>query len=121
MKHDVDVSWWVTQTAHARGYYRKVYEALREWSVRRFPFENPYFSNVDIPGEVGSEAVGRRSIGGSGDLPLGLQWEIEPASLHVSDGAVVAEAAGRTDNFIDPSRDVTSASNGPRTVVLSSR
>jgi regulation of enolase protein 1 (concanavalin A-like superfamily) len=113
MEHDVDVSWWVTETAHAEGYYPKVYEALREWSVRSFPFENPYFSNVDIPGGVGSEAVDDGSNGGSGDLPLGLLWEIEPASVHVHDGAVVVEAAGRTDNFIDPAGAVT-VLNGAR-------
>lgn len=58
MKHDVDVSWWVTNTAYAESYYSKVYEALREWSVQSFPFQDPFFSNVEIPWEVGSEVGG---------------------------------------------------------------
>lgn len=49
MKHDVDVSWWVTGSAYAEGYYAKVFQALRDWSIGSFPFDNPYFSNVEIP------------------------------------------------------------------------
>jgi hypothetical protein len=50
MGHDVDVSWWVTTEAYAQGYYVKVYEALRTWVETEFPFADPFFSNVDIPG-----------------------------------------------------------------------
>jgi hypothetical protein len=50
MRHDVDVSWWVTTEAYAQGYYVKVYEALLTWIDTEFPFGNPYFSNVDVPG-----------------------------------------------------------------------
>ncbi len=28
MRHDVDVSWWVTTDAYERGYYAKLYHAL---------------------------------------------------------------------------------------------
>jgi hypothetical protein len=48
--HDVDVSWWVTPAAHARGDYQKLYRALRRWVADDFPFEAPYFSNAEIPG-----------------------------------------------------------------------
>lgn len=45
MRHDVDVSWWVTTEAYEDGYYQKLREALGVWVVTEFPFENPYFSN----------------------------------------------------------------------------
>jgi Acetyltransferase (GNAT) domain len=50
VKHDVDVSWWVTTDAYEQGYYTKVYDALVRWIDAAFPFTNPYFSNVEIPG-----------------------------------------------------------------------
>jgi hypothetical protein len=53
MGHDVDVSWWVTTEAYEQGYYTKVYDALRRWIDADFPFTNPYFSNVEIPGIPG--------------------------------------------------------------------
>src|SRR5918997_2043564 len=31
LHHDVDVSWWVTSEAYERGYYEKLYRALRHW------------------------------------------------------------------------------------------
>jgi hypothetical protein len=49
LAHDVDVSWWVTPDAYERGYYTKLYAALRRWLADSFPFENPYFSNREIP------------------------------------------------------------------------
>jgi hypothetical protein len=49
MKHDVDVSWWVTPDAYDRGYYVKLYVALRRWVVETYPFRYPYFSNREIP------------------------------------------------------------------------
>jgi RimJ/RimL family protein N-acetyltransferase len=49
--HDVDASWWVTQDAYERGYYEKLHRALCQWIAEEFPFEAPYFSNVDIPRE----------------------------------------------------------------------
>jgi hypothetical protein len=45
MRHDVDVSWWVTTEAYEDGYYQKLREALGVWVVTEFPFDNPYFSN----------------------------------------------------------------------------
>ena len=54
LAHDVDVSWWVTPEAYDRGYYEKLYAALRDWVADAFPFKSPYFSNAQIPD------VGRR-------------------------------------------------------------
>ncbi len=48
--HDVDVSWWVIPDGYERGYYAKVYAALRHWLDTEFPFTNPYFSNAELPG-----------------------------------------------------------------------
>jgi|tagenome__1003787_1003787.scaffolds.fasta_scaffold20985433_7 hypothetical protein len=47
--HDVDVSWWVTPEAYARGYYQVLYAALERWVAEDFPFERPYYSNTEIP------------------------------------------------------------------------
>ncbi len=49
LDHDVDVSWWVTPDAYARGYYEKVYSALRTWLATEFPFSSPYYSNAVVP------------------------------------------------------------------------
>jgi hypothetical protein len=49
LAHDVDVSWWVTPDAYQRGYYAKLYAALRSWSGEAFPFRQPYYSNQEIP------------------------------------------------------------------------
>ena len=49
LQHDVDVSWWVTSEAYGRGYYALLHRALRQWATTEFPFENPYFSNREIP------------------------------------------------------------------------
>jgi hypothetical protein len=46
---DVDVSWWVTPDAYHRGYYEKLYVALRRWVGEAFPFVDPHFSNREIP------------------------------------------------------------------------
>jgi hypothetical protein len=50
LRYDVDVSWWVTTDAYERGLYDKLYRALQHWLAARFPFSQPYFSNVQIPG-----------------------------------------------------------------------
>jgi hypothetical protein len=47
--HDVDVSWWVTPDAYERGYYVKLYAALRRWIGSEFPFQNAYYSNREVP------------------------------------------------------------------------
>jgi hypothetical protein len=51
LAHDIDVSWWVTPDAYARGHYTKLYHALRHWLAEEFPFRAPYYSNAEIPGE----------------------------------------------------------------------
>jgi hypothetical protein len=43
------VSWWVTPDAYERGYYTKLYAALRHWIEREFPFTKAYYSNTEIP------------------------------------------------------------------------
>ncbi len=48
LRHDVDVSWWVTTEAYERGVYEKLYEALRVWVADKFPFDEPYFSNSEV-------------------------------------------------------------------------
>jgi hypothetical protein len=49
LEHDVDVSWWVTPDAYQRGFYTKLYVALRAWSGEAFPFRSPHYSNREIP------------------------------------------------------------------------
>jgi hypothetical protein len=51
--YDVDVSWWVTPDAYRRGFYPKLYSALRHWITTAFPFRNPYYSNAEIPSPDG--------------------------------------------------------------------
>ena len=54
IRHDVDVSWWVTSEAYELGFYRKVYDALTRWVEADFPFEDPYYSNAEVPGPEGA-------------------------------------------------------------------
>ena len=54
IRHDVDVSWWVTTEAYELGFYRKVYDALTRWVEAEFPFEDPYYSNAELPGPQGA-------------------------------------------------------------------
>jgi hypothetical protein len=54
LEYDVDVSWWVTPGAYQRGYYTKLYAALRSWTGGAFPFTKPYFSNREIPDVPGT-------------------------------------------------------------------
>ncbi|MGH2850359.1 MAG: GNAT family N-acetyltransferase [Solirubrobacteraceae bacterium] len=49
LHHDVDASWWLTPSAHQRGYYEKLYAALHTWLATEFPFGDPYYSNAAIP------------------------------------------------------------------------
>ncbi len=50
LRHDVDVSWWVTPDAYRRGYYEKLYRGLRHWLAQELPFDDPFYSNLEIPG-----------------------------------------------------------------------
>jgi hypothetical protein len=52
--YDVDVSWWVTPDAYRRGFYPKLYVALRRWAGDAFPFKKAYYSNAEIPGLPGA-------------------------------------------------------------------
>jgi hypothetical protein len=52
LRHDVDVSWWVTPEAYERGYYEKLYRGLQRWVTEEFPFESPHYSNREIPAEA---------------------------------------------------------------------
>jgi len=49
LRHDVDVSWWVTPEAYERGLYATVYDALQRWVVVDYPFSSPLFSNAELP------------------------------------------------------------------------
>jgi hypothetical protein len=49
-QRDVDVSWWVTEDAHAAGYYERAFEALQRWVAADFRFTAPYWSNRELPG-----------------------------------------------------------------------
>jgi hypothetical protein len=49
LRYDVDVSWWVTPDAYARGHYEKLYRALQQWVAEEFPFDAPYYSNAEMP------------------------------------------------------------------------
>jgi hypothetical protein len=49
LDHDVDISWWVTPAAYKRGYYDKLYAALRDWLATEFPFSDPFYSNIALP------------------------------------------------------------------------
>jgi len=51
LHHDVDASWWVTPRAYERGYYEKLHSALQHWLANDLPFEAPYFSNAEMPGD----------------------------------------------------------------------
>lgn len=51
LKHDVDVSWWVTPPAYELGYYTKLYRALRHWLAEELPFAAPYYSNRELPAD----------------------------------------------------------------------
>jgi hypothetical protein len=48
LRHDVDISWWVTPDAFDRGDYATVYLALQAWLRDELPFSAPYFSNTKI-------------------------------------------------------------------------
>jgi hypothetical protein len=41
--------WWVTPDAYHGGYHAKLYLALGHWIANAFPFENPHFSNLELP------------------------------------------------------------------------
>lgn len=51
LQYDVDASWWVTTVAYEQGYYEKLYGALKQWlGSEKFPFDDVYYSNREIPG-----------------------------------------------------------------------
>lgn len=46
---DVDINLWVTTEAYDRGLYTKLFACVKKWVKEEWPFENPYFSNKEIP------------------------------------------------------------------------
>ncbi len=48
LQFDADISWWVSASAHEKGYYEKLYSAIKGWESE-FPFTEIYYSNADIP------------------------------------------------------------------------
>ncbi len=51
LQYDVDASWWVTAAAYDKGYYGKLYTALKRWLADDLPFQAPYYSNKQIPAD----------------------------------------------------------------------
>ena len=49
LRHDVDVSWWVTPPAYAAGLYTAVHDAVLGWIGAELPFTAPFFSNAELP------------------------------------------------------------------------
>lgn len=49
LRHDVDISWWVTPTAYDAGLYAAVYAALQHWVGTDLPFSDPFYSNAELP------------------------------------------------------------------------
>lgn len=50
---DVDVSWWVTKDAYNQDAYEKLFEDIKKYLLK-WPFESPWFSNLEIPPGVSS-------------------------------------------------------------------
>jgi hypothetical protein len=48
IRHDVDISWWVTPTAYDAGLYTAVHDALQHWVGTDLPFTDPLYSNVQL-------------------------------------------------------------------------
>jgi hypothetical protein len=46
---DVDVSFWVTQKAYDDGMYSKLYQTVKEWLAKEWPFKNPHWTNIELP------------------------------------------------------------------------
>lgn len=53
----------------------------------------------------------------SSDLPFGLHWDIEPKAVVREVSALIVEAAGQTDTFVDPAGSGTVLS-APRAVAV---
>jgi hypothetical protein len=51
LQYDVDASWWVSAEAYDKGYYDKLYSALKQWLAESSPFKEVYYSNKEIPDE----------------------------------------------------------------------
>jgi hypothetical protein len=49
LRHDVDLSWWVTAAAYDEGRYAAVGEAVRDWLGAELPFTDPFYSNAELP------------------------------------------------------------------------
>lgn len=47
LRHDVDVSWWVTPPAYEAGLYADTAQALARWIGHELPFTAPFYSNVE--------------------------------------------------------------------------
>jgi len=47
---DADVNVWVTTEAYNKGLYPTIFNDIKDWVKSEWPFENPYYSNKEIPG-----------------------------------------------------------------------
>lgn len=48
---DVDVSFWVTQKGYDQGLYPELYQAIKGWLEKDWPFKKPFWSNMQTPVE----------------------------------------------------------------------
>ena len=49
LRHDVDVSWWVTPPAYEAGLYADASQAIGRWIGNELPFTAPFYSNAELP------------------------------------------------------------------------
>ncbi len=46
---EVDVSFWVTQSAYDQGLYPELYRTLKRWLEEKWPFKHVFWSNSALP------------------------------------------------------------------------
>ena len=46
---DAQVSFWVTQSSYDRGLYVELYQTLKQWLEKDWPFKKPHWTNIEIP------------------------------------------------------------------------
>ena len=48
---DVVINFWVTEEVYNQGLYTKLFRFVKKWVKEEWPFQNPYYSNAEIPEE----------------------------------------------------------------------
>lgn len=46
ISYDADISFWVTQKKFDEGFYKDLYNFLKNWIKEEWPFQNPFWSNT---------------------------------------------------------------------------